>query len=161
MAMFIVEKPTDTTAANYNADLLVYNDIVKAIRYRVNNAYDETDLPDATIENRFCLGEANKKIAEYLPTWMSLNARLLDRLKDAVIYQAAIEILLSEGRIAAEDTEGEAVARYEQLDTEDLIAFYTSNVRKIIADIKDEIEEEDIFTISGGVFEAINPKKRF
>ena len=159
--MAIVERPTDTSAATYDAELLVYQNIIKAIRFRVNNAYDETDLPDATIENRFCLGEANKKIAEYLPNWASLNTALLDRLKDAVIYQAAIEILYSEGRIAAEDTEGEAVARYEQLDTEDLIAFYTSNIRKIITDIKDEIEDEDIFSISGGVFESINPTKRF
>ena len=133
-----------------------YEEYLKAIRFRVNNAYDEDDLPDSTIENYACLGEANAKIAMKVPGWASLDTQALERLRSAVVYQAAIEALLSESRILAEDVEASEVARYESMKIKDTIEFYQARVDSIIP---------EVITPTGGlivgVFEAYNPTKRF
>ena len=132
-----------------------YVEILKAIRFRVHNAYDEKDLPDTDIENRAVLPTANLKIASRVPNWSSLSAAYIERLKDAVIYQAAIEVLLSESKPSAEDTEGELVTRYETLKIDDIIGRYEDEINAIIADVT------PMAGLLVGYFSASNPKKRF
>ena len=54
-----------------------YAELIDAIRFRINNAYDSTDISDAKIENRACLGEGNKKIAGRIPGYASLDPETL------------------------------------------------------------------------------------
>lgn len=132
-----------------------YKDILDAIRFRVHNAYDEKDLPDAHIENRAVLPTANRKMEERVPDWRNLEASKLDRLKDAVIYQAAIEILLSESKPASEDVEGEAIMRYDTLKIADTIKRYEDEINAILPDLA------PITGLLVGQFAVFNPKKRF
>jgi len=148
-----VVKPTDPAD-----DMTAYNEYVEildAIIYRVNNAYDTEDITYVKIENRAFLGEANKKIEARVPDYADLSAEKLDRLKDAVIYQAAIELLLAESKLKSEDTEGELVAGYDHLKIDDVIARYEDNINDIIAETTPKTN------IAAGVFDVVNPKKRF
>jgi len=136
-----------------------YNELLVAIRNRVNNAYDTNDLPDIVIAGRAYLGEANAKVAALVPNYAALSVDLLSRLKDAVVYQAAIELLLSESRLVSEDVEASEVARYQSLDIEKTIMRYEDNINLIVS----QVLSVGSVTLTGfaGIFCVTNPTKRF
>jgi len=144
----------DSDDPGYSA-YVEYDGIRRAIRFRIHNAYEESDFSNADIENRAVLPEANKKIAARVPKWAELDASKRERLQDAVIYQAAIEGLLSESKPAGEDVEGEAIMRYETLKIADTIMRYEGNINSIIAEVTPKTN------VLVGSFAVVNPKKRF
>lgn len=133
-----------------------YEGIKAAIRFRVHNAYEDCDLSDADIENRAVLPEANKLIQARVPNWASLGSEKIDRLKDAVIRQAAIEVLLSESKPGSEDSQGEVIMRYDTLKIIDVIKRYENDINSIITEVVPTATN-----LLVGYFSTSNPKKRF
>ena len=132
-----------------------YLEILNAIRYRVNNAYEASDIPNNVIENRIFLGQANTKLETRVPNWESLTDAQKQRLQDAVIDQTAIELLISELRIKSEDVEGERVGNYDSLGIKNAISMLQANVDGIVGEL---VAFSGLFLSQ---FVAVNPKKRF
>ena len=79
----------------------------------------------------------------------------MDRLKDAVVYQSAIEALLSESKVQSEDVEASEVTRYVNLAMKETIMRYEDAIEEIILDVA------PLATRFKGSFQVFNPTKRF
>lgn len=151
--MLIIDKSSLSSEA--------YTNILNGVRFLVNDAYDNIDIPDNVIENNVFLGRFNEEVSQQVSNHASLSTYNRERLINSIQLLTAAQILFSHDRISSEDTEGER-ADYDKMKISEIIDEYRKQATGIINPL---VPSSTLIPSLSGVFapafKAINPEKRF